>query len=241
MSLTAVLDHVARYQSLPERVFVVTFDDGYENNYTCAFPILQELNIPATVFLATAYLDSHQPFPFDDWSAAGSAEVSVETWRPLSTKQCQEMQASGLIELGAHTHTHQRFNGRPADLCADLVLCQAALKEKFGVERATFAFPYGRKSRGLAGAPLTDVIRQAGLRCALTTENNLVNLDEDPFDWGRFTIEQRHSARAVAAKLDGWYTKLRSTGRQVAELLPGRRVPERARTTEEHSIITKVN
>ena len=52
---------------LPGGVFVVTFDDGYENNYTDALPVLEELGVPATIFLATSFLDSTSPFPFDDW------------------------------------------------------------------------------------------------------------------------------------------------------------------------------
>ncbi len=43
----------------------VTFDDGFETVYRHAWPVLQELRIPATVFLNTAYLDSPEPFPFD--------------------------------------------------------------------------------------------------------------------------------------------------------------------------------
>ena len=43
---------------IPRKTFVVTFDDGYVNNLTQALPILTRLGVPATVFVATAYLDS---------------------------------------------------------------------------------------------------------------------------------------------------------------------------------------
>ena len=67
----------ANLAAIPSNVFAVTFDDGYENNYLNALPILRELNVPATIFVATKYLDTDRPFPFDDWSAAGKSGVPV--------------------------------------------------------------------------------------------------------------------------------------------------------------------
>ena len=56
-------------RKVPPKTFAVTFDDGYENVYRNAFPILCEYRIPATIFLSTGYLDSRQAFPFDDWAS----------------------------------------------------------------------------------------------------------------------------------------------------------------------------
>ena len=88
-------------QTIPGSAFAVTFDDGYENNFSHAWPVLRELNVPATIFLATGYLDSDRPFPFDGWSASGSSRVPSTAWRPLSRRQCDEMLSDGLVELGA--------------------------------------------------------------------------------------------------------------------------------------------
>jgi hypothetical protein len=124
--LSKLVNAHRRRAAIPAKVFAVTFDDGYENNYLNAWPILRELKVPATIFLATKYLDSEAPFPFDDWSAAGSAQAPAAAWRPLSTGQCREMLASGLIELGAHTHSHERFRGRYDAFRADMQLRSAA-------------------------------------------------------------------------------------------------------------------
>jgi peptidoglycan/xylan/chitin deacetylase (PgdA/CDA1 family) len=43
--------------SLPRRAVSITFDDGYANNYSCALPVLRSMGVPATVFVATGYLD----------------------------------------------------------------------------------------------------------------------------------------------------------------------------------------
>ncbi|MCG8650532.1 MAG: polysaccharide deacetylase family protein, partial [Pirellulales bacterium] len=73
--LRRLLEHHHNKQDVPRNIFVVTFDDGYENNFTAAWPILKELNVPATIFISTAYLDSPHPFPFEDWSDAKAASV----------------------------------------------------------------------------------------------------------------------------------------------------------------------
>lgn len=49
----------------PRRALIVTFDDGYADNYTHAFPILKELNLPATIFLSTSYMDQPRLFWWD--------------------------------------------------------------------------------------------------------------------------------------------------------------------------------
>lgn len=118
--LSQVLKCRERGLPIPRKTFVVTFDDGYANNFTQALPILTHLGVPATVFVATAYLDSEQPFPTDDWDAAGQPGVPREAWRPLSSDECLRLTASGLVELGAQTHTHADFRGRPAALAADV-------------------------------------------------------------------------------------------------------------------------
>jgi peptidoglycan/xylan/chitin deacetylase (PgdA/CDA1 family) len=207
--LSKVLEWNRKGRPIPANWFVITFDDVYENVYTEAWPFLREEQIPATLFLATAYLDSTDPFPFDDWRHSGQAGVSERHWKPITTSQCLEMSQSGLIELGAHTHKHEDFRNRPDDLYHDLLACKSVLFERFGVENPTFAFPYGTRSTGFSGPILADAARRAGLACSLTTEDEQVVSGTDPFDWGRFTAEEYDTPRTLAAKLDGWFTRLK--------------------------------
>src|SRR5262249_27032054 len=132
-SLRRALEQSGSGLPFPATAFVVTFDDGYEGVYHHAWPILRELEIPWTVFIATAYLDSAGPFPFDDWAEAGSTRVPAGSWRPLRRAQCREMLTDELVELGAHTHTHRDFRGRCEEFEADLNHCVAELREDFGL------------------------------------------------------------------------------------------------------------
>lgn len=60
-----VLNHLNGATPLPPRAIIVTFDDGFDDNYVHAFPVLRALDIPATFFLATGYIGQARTFWFD--------------------------------------------------------------------------------------------------------------------------------------------------------------------------------
>ncbi|OON99951.1 MAG: hypothetical protein ATN35_10005 [Epulopiscium sp. Nele67-Bin004] len=77
---------------LPYNPVIITADDGYLSNYTIAYPILKQYNVPATYFVSTAY-------------------VGVDTYMEHFTwEQAKEMEDSGLITIQSHTHTHALLN-----------------------------------------------------------------------------------------------------------------------------------
>jgi peptidoglycan/xylan/chitin deacetylase (PgdA/CDA1 family) len=212
--LTKLIDAHRNAVAIPSNAFAVTFDDGYENNYFNAWPILQELNVPATIFLATRYLDSDKPFPFDEWSLAGSSSVPGSAWRPLSTRQCLEMLNSGLVELGAHTHSHGRFLRRPEAFHSDLKCCLAVLRDRFGLDRPLFAFPFGEFC-----TELINVAAQLNVCGCLTTRHRRVNPGDDSFIFGRFNVEGGDSPAVLAAKLSGWRTAVAAVGEKLVRPL----------------------
>ena len=205
LTLQAIRELCANGQPLPDRATVVTFDDGYENVYLNAWPILRELEIPATIFVNTAQLDSDEPFSCDQWGQQHQGALALAAYRPLQHSQCREMLDSGLIDIGAHTHTHGDFRGRPDELYADLMLNVAHLRRELGLEQIPFAFPYGRVSLGFAGGAMNDAARRAGVTCALTTECVTNQPTDDPFSWGRFNVYDWDTAATLEAKLAGWY------------------------------------
>jgi len=197
-----------RGEAVPSKTFAVTFDDGYENNFLNALPILHELKTPATIFLPTAFLDTTSPFPFDTWKAAGSSEVPVSAWRPLSTGQCHELLESGLIEFGAHTHSHQDFVGRCDDFCRDVEICLQTLQSRFGIERPTFAFPYGFYSNELVNAAT-----KLGVSRCFSTKCEPVRAAKPSLLWGRFGVQASDTDAVLAAKLSGSYTRVLKSGK----------------------------
>jgi len=202
--LRELLERRLAGRALPQRAFAVVFDDGYEDVYLRAWPVLRRWQIPATIFLATAYLDANGPLPFAPWVLD-----CPDPGRCLTTAQCLELQAEGFIELGCHTHTHGDFRGRPHDFAEDLAQSLEVLATRFGVRSPLFSFPYG-----FADEKLVPIVIEAGLPCGLTTVAELVSADTDTFLCGRFGATQLDTPHTLAAKLDGWYSFCRSVWRK---------------------------
>jgi peptidoglycan/xylan/chitin deacetylase (PgdA/CDA1 family) len=59
LSMDEVVDHLSRRAPFPPRSFAITFDDGFENNQTVAAPLLEAARMPATFYLATAFVDEN--------------------------------------------------------------------------------------------------------------------------------------------------------------------------------------
>src|SRR5262249_23207598 len=129
-----------------------------------------------------------------------------ESYRPLSVAQCHDMAVSGLVEFGAHTHTHQDFRGRPEELRRDLRQSVDIVRELFGAAEVPFAFPYGKTDLGYAGGAMAQAAGDAGVCCGLTTDTVTIDpAQDDPYLWGRFCSNAWDTSATLAAKLAGWY------------------------------------
>lgn len=191
---------------IPHKTLVVTFDDIFQNVYQNAWPILAELGIPATVFVATEFLDSSSPFPFDKWGCQNMHSLDSQCYLPVTRDQCHEMQASGLIEIGAHTHSHQNFANRLDAFADDLGQCVQQLRALFQSQAIPFAFPFGRRSMGAVTDAMIDVVKSSGAYCALTTDCGVIETGRTPYTWGRFNIYQWDTPQTIMAKVGGWYS-----------------------------------
>lgn len=214
LRLSTLIDSRVYGAPLPSKAFVVTFDDGYECVYEHALPVLRRLEVPATIFLVTGYLDHNGPLPFDDWTAKGDPRTPVSAWKTLSSEQCSEMSATGLIDLGGHTHWHQDYRDREEDFADDLKACLDTLRSRFGIDHPMFAFPYGSRRLGFVTSAMIQAVADAGASCALTTEPELATAGSDPMDWGRFNVESRDTPAVLAAELQGWRCLWRRVAKQ---------------------------
>lgn len=65
LPIEVLVRSVQEGKPFPERAVVITFDDGYKDNFTRAYPILRKYNVPATISLTTANIDNREPFWWD--------------------------------------------------------------------------------------------------------------------------------------------------------------------------------
>jgi peptidoglycan/xylan/chitin deacetylase (PgdA/CDA1 family) len=211
---TRLADVVAareRNEQLPPRSVVVTFDDGFANVHEHALPVLADLNIPATVFVVTSFIGSAEPFPFDPWGRKVVLTEAASMWRPLDWPACKELEASGVVDIGSHTHTHADFRGRPEAFEEDVRVSLELLRAHLGPGRRAFAFPFG--ARAFASGDLRRAAEHAGVTCALTTEIELADPRGDQYGWGRVEAIESDSAAVCASKLTGWYDWMGTTRR----------------------------
>lgn len=216
-TLRRLLDHHG--EPVPERVVVVTFDDGYQSVHAHAWPVLRQLEIPATVFLCTAFLDSDGALPFDAWGTTHERSLPPVAYRALTTAQCVALAHDGLVELGSHTHTHRDFRSRRSEFAGDLRRSVDLLKDRFGEVNVPFAFPYGTTHRGFADATFVEEARRTGVTCGLTMDAALVDPMTDPWGWGRFNVFPWDTSATLAGKLSGWYSWAPRTWQRIGSIM----------------------
>jgi peptidoglycan/xylan/chitin deacetylase (PgdA/CDA1 family) len=196
-------------KQLPERPVVLTFDDGLADFYTGAFPLLQKYNFTATLYVATAYVNSTS-----SW-----LKSSDEGQRPMLTwDQLKELSAGG-IECGGHSQTHTRLDTLPVAVARqEIFQCKALLEEKLGCEISSFAYPYGYKT-----AAIEQLVQEAGYSSACAVRYKMSSSSDQAFGLARLIITDSTDTTALAALLEGRdsrlvraYKQLRSPAWQLA-------------------------
>jgi peptidoglycan/xylan/chitin deacetylase (PgdA/CDA1 family)/glycosyltransferase involved in cell wall biosynthesis len=159
---------------LPRRPVILTFDDGYLDNYTNAFPLLAKLGMTGVIFLvADPALTSNA------WD-----EPAGEPWAPLMGRdQVLEMDEYG-IEFGSHTLNHPRLPDVPAEqLRHELCESKHTLEAWLGRPVVSLAYPYGAVNERVKRAA-----QQAGYQLAVATNSGPIRFGEDPFEIRRVHI-----------------------------------------------------
>lgn len=192
-------------EPLPQRAVAITFDDGYRNNYLYAYPVLKELGFPATIFLATAYMDTGKPFPFCTWDAKHAHHAPEEVWVPLTWKDCKEMAESGLIAFGSHTHSHHDLADMTAPRFKEDVSRSVELIQMHAGPAKAFAYPFGNRLMGHFSEASSQALKELGFAGALTGEISANKIPCDVFLLSRLEVTNEDDGISLEAKINGYY------------------------------------
>jgi peptidoglycan/xylan/chitin deacetylase (PgdA/CDA1 family) len=146
ISLDNAVDLLREKQRLGGRYFCITFDDGFKNLATNAWPILAEFSCPAAVFVATDYIgsDIHR-----DQALLAKFYATAAYPRPiefLSWDDCRQLLKMGAT-IGSHTCSHVRISELPSEALQDqLRKSKEAIETELGISCHHFSAPWGRPS-----------------------------------------------------------------------------------------------
>lgn len=170
------------------RFACVTFDDGYQDNLTNAIPILRELGVPATVFVATRLLGEGRPFP---WHRLAPPALSWE--------EVEQISADPLFDVQAHSRTHPRLTALPEAAAWDEIAgSKRDLEERLGYRVTSFCYP-----AGLYGPRETTLVQRAGYEAGLTTLPGVNPGGASTAELRRTMLYWRDGEREFEAKLHG--------------------------------------
>jgi peptidoglycan/xylan/chitin deacetylase (PgdA/CDA1 family) len=168
LTMAEVYDYIKNNKVIPEKSILITFDDGYTDNYTYAFPILKELNMKATIFVITSGTDN------------GNFYVSSE--------QIKEMSDYG-IDIESHTVSHAHLNTLSyEEQLQELKDSKAKIESITKKDVLSIAYPYGDYNEDSKKAALA-----AGYSIAFTTDSGLTDKTDNPFSLNRIYVNSLNS------------------------------------------------
>lgn len=206
--LAEVAGRLARGEPLAPKSVVITFDDGFRDFFTEAFPALQERHFTATVFLPTAFIhDQRRSFK--------GAEC-------LTWEEVRALRRAGMA-FGSHTVNHPRLEDLNwHEIERELRDSKEQMEQQLAEPVTAFAYPFAfpQNDRGFTGA-FRRLLMQTGYTCCATTEIGRVKAGDDPFRLKRLPVNGLDDARFFRAKLEGGYDWLSWPQAAIKKLKPG--------------------
>jgi peptidoglycan/xylan/chitin deacetylase (PgdA/CDA1 family) len=204
LSLSEVLSFIRQKKPFPEKALVITFDDGYENIYTHAFPVLKQYGLKGTIFLTTSSSQELRKLS------------SCSSWfehRPLlSWPEIKKMHEHG-FEFGAHTRTHRDLTQIPIEEAElEIIQSKAEIQDQLGVEVKAFAYPYGKYDSIIKG------IVEKEFDCACSTRLGKVQTHCDPYTLKRIDMYYLRSSklfRTLSSSTMDFYLSMRQVFRDI--------------------------
>jgi len=164
---------------------MLTFDDGWLDNWFYAWPVLEKYSMKAVIFVVTSWIleTEHRKNPFVlprhrecmERIREGKTDDLIISWSGI-----REMHSSGLIEIGSHTHTHQRWAdgdrvlSRAEHLKTELRTSKDMIEKMLGTTCDALCWPWGDYDK-----ESVRIASEEGYRALFTTEKGTNSTADD--------------------------------------------------------------
>ncbi|WPC41997.1 polysaccharide deacetylase family protein [Clostridium sp. JS66] len=176
LTLGELYNFMSNNKPVPEKSVVLTFDDGYKDNYENAYPVLKEFGFKATVFIITNCIDKDKGF--------------------LTSAQLKEMQHNG-IDIESHTLNHDKLNELPYDKQLETLKGSKEFLEKLLNKKVKYiGYPYGKCNNDTVKAA-----KDAGYVMAFTTESGWSNKNQGIYTLNRVYISANHDMKEFERRI----------------------------------------
>jgi len=156
----------------------ITFDDGYADNFVHALPILEEYNVPATIFVVAGKIGASESFFWDKGTQL------IDRGRACTMDELQKLAQSSVIEIGAHTMTHPHLALEHLDRQREEIMRSKEVLEGHIKKSVTsFAYPFGSEED--FDAKTIEFVKQAGFELACANIQGNVMLRSSPYAFPR--------------------------------------------------------
>ena len=192
VSLDGLLSVVTRPEEPPVQPVALTFDDGTADFADMVVPVLARVGVPATLYVATDFVDRGRPFPHGG--------------TPLSWPALRDAVSTGLVTVGSHTHTHALLDRlAPEHVADELDRSTKLIEDHLGLTPEHFAYPKALLGSETARAEVRARFRSAavaGTRANRYGFTDPYRLHRSPVQVGDGMRWFRHKARGGLALED---------------------------------------
>ena len=196
------MDTYARECRTNPRVATVTFDDAYSCMVTFVLPIIQDLDIPVTVFVPVSYVGN-----FNEWddNLSDYKRINILSWNEI-----ERLSQDSHLTFGSHGMNHTSYgkqygNQIEKELRESKDILEAHLQKSVDY----FAFPYGQRKD--FGCATPELMQEIGYKAAVTTLWKRNNLNENPYLLRRVEVRPTDTMmdfqRYLSRKIDIRYIK----------------------------------
>jgi peptidoglycan/xylan/chitin deacetylase (PgdA/CDA1 family)/glycosyltransferase involved in cell wall biosynthesis len=179
----------------PRRPIILTFDDGYTDNYTNLLPLMQRFGYRGVLYLLGDFGVRYNQWDADTDPTEPRADI-------MDATQKQAFVAAGW-EIGAHTMGHVRLPDLPTPAATtEIQKSKTTLEQALNTEIISFAYPYGALTE-----EVKDLVQQAGFTFGVATDTGGLHLEDDRMQIFRINMFPHETPGSLFKKTATWYRR----------------------------------